>query len=125
MAATGDLRRFCEQHGIRLVVAFGSAVHPDLAPAARDLDLAVSWEPNSDRDVMRLLSDLMTVLGLDAVDVMDLDRAGVVARDQALGRGELLYESEAGRFDEEQVHAMARRADTRWLRDLELRILAR
>lgn len=122
-ARHGGLARLCEEAGIDLLVAFGSVTDPDWPVAPRDLDLAVIL--SGDSDLLRATNALMAHLGLEQVDVMDLDRAGSVARAQALRRGELLYEATPGTFAERQILALAQHADTRWLRDLQLDALAR
>lgn len=119
-AQRGVLAQVCRDHGLRLLVAFGSALtRPD---QARDLDLA--FLPQAAVDTVRLLDDLYRLTGSEAIDLMDLSRAGIVARAQALGHGTPLFEAEPQLFAEEQLVAIARRADTRWLRDLELDALA-
>ncbi|MFP5310781.1 MAG: hypothetical protein ACLGIR_14515 [Actinomycetes bacterium] len=119
MAADGRLAAFCGEHGIGLLVAFGSAVavrdgDVDLAP--RDLDLAVSGA----HDVVGVTSALVGLVGLDAVDVMDLDRAGIVARASVFERGLPLHEDDPGRFSREAMRALGMAADTAWVRDLQL-----
>lgn len=120
-AADGRLRQLAADHGLRLVVAFGSAVRDEAPP--RDLDLAV--EPSGGVDLLRLHADLSSLADTEDLDVLDLSRAGIVARAEALGGGEPLHEAEPGRFAEAQVTALAQLWDTRWLRDVELRTLAR
>lgn len=121
-ATRGELTRLCRAHGLRLLVVFGSAADPATAGSAGDLDLAF-W-PRDGVDLLRLHDDLHALTGFDGIDLLDLSRAGVVARAQALGRGWPLYEAEAHLFAEEQVTALVRRLDTQWLRDLELDVLA-
>jgi hypothetical protein len=48
----------------------------------------------------------------------------VLARSEALGWGEPLYERRPGRFAEEQMRAMGLRMETGWLLDLQLQALA-
>jgi hypothetical protein len=57
------------------------------------------------------------------VDVVDLDRAGPVAR-QALVPGEPLYESEPGGFVTAQMRASGERLSTEWMRRNSLERLA-
>jgi hypothetical protein len=122
-ARTGRLARLCQETGIELLVAFGSATDADWPLPPRDLDLAAVLASGS--DLLQVLDALATHLGFDRIDVMDLSRAGDVARAQALRRGELLYELTPGTFAEQQILAMVRQADTRWLRDLQLAALSR
>jgi predicted nucleotidyltransferase len=118
----GGLAATCRELGIRLLVVFGSATD-DEVEEPQDLDLAVLLEPG--RDIVSVVAAMMSWLGSDAIDVLDLSRADVVARYEALAGGDLLYEQEPGTFDELEIAAVLRMADTKWLRDLRLRALAR
>ncbi len=122
MAADGRLAQFCADHGVTLLVAFGSAVahhtgRNDAIPG--DLDLAAS----GDVDIVRLTSALIGLLACDEVDVMDLDRAGIAARAGALHQGKPLFETEQGRFSREALRALGMAADTAWIRELQLQQL--
>lgn len=119
-AGDGAVRSLARRHGVRLIVVFGSAVEPGRQPA--DLDLAVDHD--GDIDLLALGEDLYRLTGYERVDILDLPRAGIVARAKALGRGRLLFEREPGRLAEAQMVALALLWDTRWLRDLELDVLA-
>ena len=121
-ARSGRLALLCQETGIELLVAFGSATDPDWPLPPRDLDLAVILTSSS--GLLQALEALTTYLGLERVDLLDLGRAGDVARAQALGRGELLYELTPGTFAEQQILALVKQADTRWLRDLQLEALS-
>lgn len=122
-ARSGRLARLCRETGIELLAAFGSAADPQWPVAPRDLDVAVIMAKGC--DLLRVIEVLTTHLGFERIDVMDLGRASDVARAQALGRGELLYERAPGVFAEQQILALVQRADTKWLRDLQLEALAR
>jgi Polymerase beta, Nucleotidyltransferase len=122
-ARDGTLAGFCREIGVELLVAFGSAVNLDWPVPPRDLDLAVLMVPPA--DVLTVINELIDHLRLDEIDLMDLARAGDVARAQALGRGELLYEATPGTFAERQMFALAQTADTAWLRRIELEMMAR
>jgi len=122
-ARDGSLARFCDAAGIDLLVAFGSATDLGRPVPPRDLDLAVIM--SGTRNLLQVLDTVVVHLGFEQVDLMDLARAGEVARVQALGRGELLYEDTPGTFAEQQILAFVQHADTRWMRDLELQDLAR
>lgn len=122
MAEAGELDRLCEDHNLDLLVVHGSVLVPDADPA--DLDVAVWARPGGAFDLLRLVGDLSAAVRSDAVDVMDLSRAGVVARGLALGHCEPLYEREAGLFARRQMAALPPLADTTWIRDLGLRTMA-
>jgi hypothetical protein len=122
-ASRGVLERLCQDAGIELLVAFGSATRRDWPVPPHDLDLAVVM--TGDSNVLGVTDALVTHLAFETIDVMDLDRAGSVARAQALGGGELLYETAPGTFIEQQILALVQQADTKWMRDLQLEALAR
>lgn len=121
-ARDGTLSRLCPSWDVELLVAFGSTVIPGWPAPPRDLDLAVMMR--GDQDLLRLLDALVTHLGYDRLDLMDLSRANDVARSQALGQGELLYEAVRGTFTELEILAAVQVADTRWMRKLQLESLA-
>jgi len=104
------------------MTAFGSTARGETD--ARDLDLAVAFEPGHHVDLLGLLADVVDLVGTDAVDLMQLDRAGPVAREQALVAAVPLFESEDGAFARLQMAAMLERMDTDWLRRLDLDLLA-
>lgn len=119
---TGQVAAVCEDLGIVLLVAFGNALDEGVAEP-RDLDLAVQLEP--DRDLPGVVASLLDRLGSSAIDVLDLARADVVARYESLAGGELLHERDPGTFDDLEIAAVLRMADTRWLRELRLEALGR
>ncbi|WP_236791195.1 hypothetical protein [Amycolatopsis sp. GM8] len=80
MAATGELAQLCARHGLDLLVVHGSAVDPEPLRPARDLDLAFRARPGAQSDVVALTNDLLDATRFDGVDLMDLGRAGPVAR---------------------------------------------
>lgn len=116
----GRLVALCHEQGLELLVLFGSAVS-DEEPG--DVDLAVAWCAAHQRDLLGVVVALMELVG-DSVDVMDLDRAGPVARQRALTRGEVLVELTPHAFAERQIHAMREFLDTQRFRDQQLRIYA-
>lgn len=120
-AADGRLEAICRKHGVELLVLFGSAV-TDEDPG--DVDLAVAWSRGHDRDLLGVVVSFMETIG-DSVDVMDLDRAGPVARQRALSRGELLVELTAHAFARRQMHAIREFIETAPFRRLDLELLAR
>jgi len=117
-----ELERVCARRGVRVMTAFGSAARAN--PDARDLDLAVAFERDRPHDVLALLAELVDLGGTDAIDLMELDRAGPVARERALVATVPLFESERGAFARLQMAAMLERMDTDWLRRLDLDLLA-
>lgn len=129
-AADGGLADLCLRHGIDLVTVFGSAVRHARAgtdaaePPARDLDVAVRFDP-SGGDVVAVATELADLLGFSAVDVMDLGRAGVVARSRALGPdAEPLLEAAPGLHATAQMAALTTEMETERLRRWDLELLA-
>ncbi len=103
-----------------LLVVFGSVLQPG---DPQDLDLAVASE--EPLDVLAFMEALYQLTGYERIDVLDLRRAGVVARVEALRDGQALFERDEGKHNERLVQALALFWDTQWLRDLELEALAR
>jgi predicted nucleotidyltransferase len=120
-ADSGALAGLCRRHAIRLLAVFGSVLDPSRAPS--DLDVAVAFEPEATPDLLRLLEDLATLTSVESVDVLDLDRAGPVARERALVGTLALYESKPGAFANAQMAAMTERMETDWLRRLDLELM--
>jgi hypothetical protein len=71
-----------------------------------------------------VITDLMELADTDRVDLLDLDRAGAVARRHALVPGEPLYEYRPGEFASRQLRASAERLSTEWMRRLDLQLMA-
>lgn len=125
LAATGELASFCTAHGVDLVVAFGSALQRDPAIPPRDLDVGLLLGDRAGADFFGAVSDLIGLVHSDALDVMDLARAGVLAGSEALGTGQLLYERRPGIFAEQQMRALGQRMENGWLFDLQLATLTK
>lgn len=121
-ARSGELDELCARRRVRLLVAFGSAARG--SEDARDLDLAVAFEPDADRDILALIQELAVVTGTARIDLMDLDAAEPIARERALVGTVPLYESLPGGFATAQIAAMLERMDTAWLRRLDLEAMA-
>lgn len=122
-ARSGVLAQLCSAHGVTVLVAFGSAVDAERGHAARDLDLAVRTDPAAFQP-LGFLDDVARLVGFDAVDLMDLRRAGPVARTEALVFGEVLYEEVPAQAARLQAAAITEQMETQWLRDLALRRMA-
>lgn len=121
LAQEGEAEGIARRHALDLMVAFGSTVAG--ADKPNDLDLAV--RSTARLDTLALLQDVYELTGLEAVDVLDLQRAGAVAAFEALEHGRLLYEGRPGLFADAHITAWARKADSAWLRRLQLEALAR
>lgn len=118
----GQLAQACERLGVALLVAHGSTVEDAPLRPPRDLDLAVELDDRA--DLLAVVAALTDLAGIDDVDVMDLGRADVVARSQALGPGIALHEREPGRFARRQMAALTMAWDSAWLRRRDLDLLA-
>ncbi len=116
----GRLAEVCREHGLALCVLHGSALTED---EPGDIDLAVAWAEPGGHDLVALIGSLMDVVG-DSVDVMDLHRAGPVAAQRALTRGELLVQVVPGSYATWQMRAMRDFMDTQRFRDLQLEVYA-
>ena len=81
--------------GLQLLVLFGSRARGE-ATAGSDWDLGYLGEPSLDRD--GLLADLVASAGTEAIDLVDLDRAGGLVRFRAARDAVVLFETGAGTF---------------------------
>lgn len=82
--------------GLRLLVLFGSRARAD-SVAASDWDLGYLADASFDPDT--LLLDLVTRLGTDRVDLVDLARAGGQLRFRVAAEGRVIYEDAPSRFE--------------------------
>ena len=122
LARSGELDALCERRGIVLLSVFGSATRPEGQPA--DLDVAVAFDRAADPDLVGLTNELIEVTGVEALDLMDLRRAGHIARERALVGAVGLFEAAPGGFARAQMAAATSRMDTDWLRRLDLKLMA-
>ncbi len=67
------------------------------------LDVAVGSRTRTGLDVIAVICALMDLVDSDHVDLLDLDRAGPVARQHALVPGDPLYEYRPGEFARQQM----------------------
>ncbi|MGI8522844.1 MAG: nucleotidyltransferase family protein [Nocardioides sp.] len=122
-AASGEVAGLCGRARIELLVMFGSAAHDDTDP--NDVDLAVRFERGADGDVLGLLEALYELTGYEGFDLLDLGRAGPVARERALIGVRVLHEARPGLFAREQLSAIMERLDTDEMRRVELELMSR
>lgn len=80
---------------LRLLLLFGSRARGD-ARELSDWDLGYLADEGFDPDALAL--DVVTALGSDRIDLVDLARAGAQVRFRASGDGRVLYEAEPGLF---------------------------
>ncbi|MBY5163143.1 HepT-like ribonuclease domain-containing protein [Salsipaludibacter albus] len=89
----GKLDEMCRRHNVWVLTLFGSAADPEV-DRPRDLDFGVVFEPGSRHDVVGLLDSLVSLLGTEAIDVVDAAHATTTARRRAIADGIALYERE-------------------------------
>jgi predicted nucleotidyltransferase len=95
--ATDQFARIGAHHSkLRLLVLFGSRARGD-ARERSDWDLGYLADEGFDPDALAL--DLVTALGTDRIDLVDLARAGAQIRFRAAGDGRVLYEADVGLFN--------------------------
>jgi predicted nucleotidyltransferase len=116
----GRLDALVDKHGLELLVVFGSALDEGASP--EDLDLAVGHDGRA--NLLEMMTDLYHLTRFERFDLLDLERASVVPRAEALGQGSPLLEVVPGTFAERQMADVALSMDTRWMRDIQLRQLA-
>ena len=83
------------QRGLRLLVLFGSRARGE-ATARSDWDLGYLGETSFDRE--GLLADVVAAAGTEAIDLVDLDRAGGLVRFRAARDAVVLFEAGDGTF---------------------------
>lgn len=121
-ASSGRLDAFCARHRVRVLTVFGSIGRGE--PQGNDLDIGVLTELGAPFDLLGAAADLSALSGVDAVDVVHLNRAGPVLRERALVGSVALYESEPGALATAQAAAIGERIDTDASRRLDLELLA-
>lgn len=124
-ARSGRLAALCNRHGVVLLVVHGSVTIADTLSEPGDLDVAFLGKRGHEVDVVALINDVIDVVRIDAVDVMNLDAAGPVARARALSpHSVVLFESENGLFAREQIRALTEAMETRPMRMFDLELMA-
>lgn len=121
-ADDGRLRAVCASFDIELLTLFGSALSSD---NPSDIDVAVGFAHGAERDLIGAVGALSDLVPGDHLDIMDLDRAGPVARVEGLVGAQILHESAAGAFSRRELAALGEYLDTAYLRQALLRELAR
>lgn len=121
-AENGELAALCRRHNIVLLTVFGSVLDEDREP--RDLDIAVYFAPKADRDVLGVIGDLIDLTHVNDIDLMELNRARAVARNQALTYGEPLYDEPPGRYARMQAATLTETFDLEPLVQLDLQLMA-
>lgn len=123
-AEDGRLEEICDRFGLDLVSVFGSVLD-DREAAPSDLDVAVRFGPAAEPDQLGVISALGELVRCDELDVMVLNRAGVVARSRALGAGSRgLFERTRGAYALAQMAAVTEEMETAPMRRRDLELLA-
>src|SRR5882724_2386772 len=90
--------------GLDLLLLFGSRARGDAHPHS-DWDLGYLAGPGFDPD--GFLARAVRRLGSDRVDLVDLARASGLLRFRAAGEGQVLHESQPGRFERFWLEAVS------------------
>lgn len=128
------LRQLPRQHGLRLVVLFGSRA-TGTAHEKSDFDLAVSGlrgvvhgsehlSASEANALRRLHAELQHLLQTSRVDLVLLDRASPLLAHHVVRDGITLYEAEPGEFARFCVRAVQRKEDSRPFAEAQRRYLA-
>lgn len=122
LAERGEIDELFRRHGVIVAVLFGSSAELSTeTPGDLDIGVLPSAAPV---DMLGLLDELAEVCGSDRIDLVDLGRASIVLRSEALV-GIPLFEDRQGRFVNEQLRALGERMSTEWMRRLDLELMAR
>jgi predicted nucleotidyltransferase len=124
----GRLDEICDQFGVLVMSAFGSAARESLAEP-NDLDIGVGFrrEPhrkNGTGDRIALWTALVELSDYEGIDLIVLDVDDPVLRAEAL-TGVPIYESERCAYAEAQIAAVGERRDTAHMRRRNLELMAR
>ena len=85
-----------KEEGLELLLLFGSRARGD-SHSGSDWDLGFLASPGFDVD--GFLAKMVSSLGSDRVDLVDLAHASGLLRFRAAGEGQVLFQSEPDRFD--------------------------
>lgn len=103
--ALATLARIAATHrGLGLLVLFGSRARRDSREGS-DWDLGYLAGPEMDPSA--LLLGVVTALGTDRVDLVDLARAGAQVRFRAAAEGRVLYAAAEGAFERFWLEAVS------------------
>lgn len=121
-AEDGRLEEICDRFGLDLVSVFGSVLDDRVAEPS-DLDVAVRF--GGEPDEVGVISALTELAGCGKLDLLVLNRAGVVARSRALGPGSRgLFERTRGAYALAQMAAVTEEMETAPMRRRDLELLA-
>ena len=129
------LKAICEQHGVAILYSFGSRAketlawldNPDavLAPGPSDVDLGVKPLPDTDfswKTDVALGYALEDLLGVDRVDLINLDSANPFLAAEAV-HGERLYAESEYAADNYDLYILRQEGDLAFLEEERARLL--
>ena len=112
----GEIRDYCEQAGIELLVRFGSVARGTERQGS-DVDLAVKMMAGRQASKLDLIYRLGGLFEGREIDLVVLERdTDPVLLFEVFSRGQLLYEARSGIFDAERLRAFKLFYDTGKLR---------
>ncbi|HAK88118.1 MAG: hypothetical protein A2077_02905 [Nitrospirae bacterium GWC2_46_6] len=120
---SADIRRFCEENNIELLVLFGSHVSGETHPES-DVDVAVKFGEKAEVSKLELIYRLDNILDGKNIDLVILtsDTAPLLLY-EIFFNGRPLYERITGIFDAEKLRAWKLYIDTKKLRAMQKKYL--
>ena len=114
-----DIDVFCKEHGVQLLVLFGS--HADgRSHRASDVDLAMKTRPDAAVSKLDLIFRLGGLFGDREIDLVFLTRdTDPLLLHEIFTKGRLLHEAQSGIFESEQLRAWKLYLDTENLRQMQ------
>ncbi|MBI2265650.1 MAG: nucleotidyltransferase domain-containing protein [Armatimonadetes bacterium] len=114
-----NLKQFCEEHGIELIVLFGSIASGRSHPAS-DADIAVKLGPGADLSKLDLVYEFNDLYPARSIDLVCLTQnTDPLLLYQIFSMGQLLYEKNPGAFVGEKLRAWKLYIDTQKLRRMQ------
>lgn len=118
------LKQVAEQYGLRLIILFGSRVS-DSAYAGSDFDIAYLAERTLSLErESRLIVDLASIIGSDAIDLVNIRQAPPLLLYAITRSGLVLYAADSTVFPSLAAYAFKRYVEAKPLFELKLQHLA-
>lgn len=96
---SGDLEECLRSYSVKLAYLFGSHSHGK-ATEFSDVDIAVLFEEVSDKEMEKLRTELMELLGEEAIDLIDLEKASPRLKYHIVKEGRILIgEGDSTKFE--------------------------
>jgi predicted nucleotidyltransferase len=123
MLDQADIDVLCEEHGIELLVLFGSRADGKSHPGS-DIDLAVKIRPHREVSKLELIFRLGGLFDDGEIDLVLLTRdTDPLLLHEIFTKGRPLHEAQAGIFDAERLRAWKLYLDTEDLRKMQVTYL--